>query len=287
MADAVSREELLAFQNSLFNLDSAEEEFYRILFYGKNGSGKTTAAATCPKPAMFLDCREKGTKSIKNIPGIKGKTINSTEDLDMALFYLRHVKHPFKSVIIDTGTALQDIILGSVMKGASELDPGKSMKMPTKNDWGSMSKVYKDYVAQFKELGEKMNVIWTCQEKMDDDADMSAGEYAVLPALSPSVSSALCASVDVIIQTLIINEVVTTANGMETRPVYAARVGPDQKVLTKIRTPKGTMKPQVVEDITFEKIQVISDGVWQQYLIDHAEEKSPGMQDTLEGLGDL
>lgn len=283
MADVITKDQLKSFQDSLFNLSDVSE-FLRIAIFGKQGSGKTTAAATCPKPAMLWDCGEKGTRSIMNIPGIKGKKISGLEDLDLAIYYLKYVKHPFKSLIIDTGTTLQDLLLSSIMGKAGETDPGKSMRMPTKNDWGSMSKTYKDYIAQIKDLGEKMNIIWVLQEKLDDDADMSAGEFAVLPALSPSVSGALCASVDIIVQTLIINEVIAGPTGMESIPKYVARVGPDQRVLTKIRTPKGTLKPQVIEDLTFDKIKMISDGKWEEYVLAQEAEGKPSVEDPLGGL---
>lgn len=268
----VNKEMLQGFVNDLLPVADISS-FYRIAVFGKNGTGKTTFAATCPKPALLLDFNEKGTKSIKNIPDIKVKLMRTEEDIELAIYFLKNINHPFKTVIIDTGTGMQAQVLTQVMGNAAELDSSKSLKMATRQDWGNMSINMKRYINEFKEIGDKMHVIWLIQEKFDDDADMSAGEHAVFPELSPSVCSALCASVDVIAQTLIVNDTQKKDDKMVNVTVYAMRIGPDSKVLTKMRTPKGTEKPQFISDPTFEKIDIISSGKWAEYKKQLAEKQ--------------
>jgi len=82
----------------------------RIGLHAIPGWGKTTWATSLPKP-FFLDC-EKGGDELK----VTGTDISSIAELNTAISLLRNEKHDFKTVVIDTATALEKIFRAEISK---------------------------------------------------------------------------------------------------------------------------------------------------------------------------
>lgn len=58
------------------------------VFYGRSGTGKTTAASTFPKPMLLLDAKDRGTDSISDVPGIDVLDVQTYDEFETAYWYL-------------------------------------------------------------------------------------------------------------------------------------------------------------------------------------------------------
>lgn len=240
------------FVNGIEDITAESEEYVKALFYGPNGTGKTTIAGTFPKPILILDIREKGTKPLVGMA--QKRFITTFEMFQMAYWYLQSGNHPYKTVVIDTTTNLQEIAMKFVMGKEQNWDATKDMDMPTKRDWGGLSQVLKRWLIEFRDL--PMNVVFIAQEKRSSDDDIDADTVSVFPQLSASVRGILGGAVDVIGNTYIRE---TEVNGKVINK-YCMRIGSNPKYLSKCRVPAGSYCPPSIVNPTFEGLNKIMRG---------------------------
>ena len=96
---------------SLNFLDKTRDPFIKVVIYGKQGAGKTTIASTFPKPLILLDVKENGWIGIKDVKGIDPVGIKTWKEFEEAYWYLQENPDGYKTVVIDTASALQDLVL--------------------------------------------------------------------------------------------------------------------------------------------------------------------------------
>ena len=125
------------------------QKFRSWVIYGRSGTGKTTFAATFPKPILYLDVKDRGTDSIADVKGIDEWSIEEWLDFEDAYYYLlKKGKKKYKTVIIDTTTQLEELCKYEVVSrgGKKRIDVNKM------NNWGGMTrKEYGDTSAKMKE----------------------------------------------------------------------------------------------------------------------------------------
>lgn len=103
----------------------APDEFVHMLLYGRNRTGKTTLSCQFPKPLLLLSCEmiaTGGARSVSKVPGVKqlrlGKDakaeLRTSEDLQATGEELKADLGGYKTVVIDSGTALDEIVLAEV-----------------------------------------------------------------------------------------------------------------------------------------------------------------------------
>ena len=68
-----------------------------FVIYGRSGVGKTTFAATFPKPILLVDIRDKGTASIAEHKGIDVMQLDDWEDVEKLYFMLKHEPRKYKT----------------------------------------------------------------------------------------------------------------------------------------------------------------------------------------------
>ena len=90
--------------------------------YGRAGSGKTTLASTFPKPLLLVDINDKGTDSIKDVKGVDVIEIHSLDDLEDLYYDVLRDGSKYKSVVFDTMTELQKIIMKHVVLKKNKKD---------------------------------------------------------------------------------------------------------------------------------------------------------------------
>jgi len=241
-----------------------------MVVYGRSGTGKTTFAASAPKPMLYLDVKDEGTDSISDISGIDVLQCEDVEEVEEAYWWL--VKNPgkYKSIVIDTCTQLQGMIVAEVMKeNGRKGRPGEWGSM-RKQDWGDVSAQLKDLLLNFRDLSSKgVNVIFIAQDRTfnggdDEDSQSDMITPEVGPAMSPSVAKTLNASVSVVVNTFIRErEIIKEEKGKKTKKrviEYCVGVGPSSVYTRKIRKPKSTPPPEFIVDCDFEDIIELTKG---------------------------
>lgn len=253
------------------DIDDEEDEGLSFAFYGKSGTGKTTLAADWPKPMLYIDVMDKGSRSIRDIKGIKRRRVSSWAEFDETYWWLKENPEAYKTVVIDTLTQLQRIVV-------EELTDGRQLKKGqnpgdwgtlTQKDWGTIAATMKEGIINFRDLVEEgMDIIFIAQDRAfnvgeDEDAEESLAPE-IGPALSPSVVKTLNASVDVIGNTFIRETIIpgNKVKKIKEKVVveYCLRLGPNSLYVTKVRKPKSIVAPAVIVDPDYEEIMAIIEG---------------------------
>lgn len=238
--------DLAALEAQILDVDDVPTTL-TCLFYSEVGVGKTTLASTFPDP-LILDCREKGTASIRGT-GAKVVSIRTWDKLVAYYWYLRLAKHSYKTVVIDTVTQAADLAMAKVL----ELDEYEGL--PIRKHWGQMTQLTKAQYLDFRDLSEKMNVVFNCQLKRQDEEDADERmPYSLVPALSPAVSKSLGGAVDIVGYMYVRDR--KTKEGKKTRvtPERWMRITPHQDTFAKVRVPRGVIPPTLIKDPTYDKL---------------------------------
>lgn len=244
-------------------------EGINIMLYGRSGTGKTTLWSTFPKPILALVCsggvRPGEVRSIddaENRKVIDSVPIFHSQEAHKVLENFHLLPRQYKTIVIDHGTGVQDMILKEVL-GLAELPLQKSWGLATQEQYGIC-------VAQSKEvfyraLSINCNTVIVAQQrefKGKGDPEMVIPHVGA--GLMPTLADWLNQSVDYIGQTFIRQkeETIKTDIGGEiietvqkTRGVdYCLRTGAHELYHTKFRKHKKIALPEMIEDPSYEKI---------------------------------
>lgn len=233
-----------------------------FVLYGRSGSGKTTLAADFPKPMLYLDIKDEGTDSIADVEGIDVKEITCYEDIESTLHWLLRNPKKYKTVVLDTMSQLQEILVDEVGQNNKKKNgkkPGEWGSM-SKQDWGEVSSKMKSLVIDFRDL--PLEVVFIAQDKtfgVDDEDGDNQLLPEVGPRLMPSVATVMNAAVSVIGCTFIRRKLITKVgkDGKKVKTqktVYCLRIGPSPVYTTKMRKPKEIELPDFLEDPTYEDL---------------------------------
>lgn len=131
-----------------------------ILVHGPAKAGKSTVAATCPPYRLFLDV-EGGTKFL-NVEGRKWNpqleappepdgtwdtaivTVTSYDDAIAAYNWLQSGKHPFRSVVVDSISELQQRLVEKISGRAAT----------AQNQWGDVLRQFMGLMRDLRDLTE-------------------------------------------------------------------------------------------------------------------------------------
>jgi hypothetical protein len=113
------------------------QRFPSFVLYGRSGTGKTTLAATFPKPILYLDVKDEGTDSIADVEGIMVKDIRTFEDFELVYWSLQKDASRFKTIVIDTVSQLQQIV---VLEHAASMKRKRGAENRQAGDWGTLTK---------------------------------------------------------------------------------------------------------------------------------------------------
>lgn len=227
--------------------------------YGRAGTGKTTFSSTFPKPILLLDVKDEGTDSIRDVKGVDVIEVESSEDLEDAYWLLHKNAAGYKTVVIDTMTQLQQLVVEEIArkKNRSERDPGDWGSL-TKGDWGDVSSYMKTWIINFRDL--PMETVFIAQDRAFN-IEEEEGELApeIGPRLSPATSAHLCASVSCVGNTFIRSRVIRMKSKLK-KPLektvieYCLRLGPNSVYITKLRKPLGTRIPNELVNPAYQDV---------------------------------
>lgn len=252
-------------------IDDDVDEPMTVTIYGRSNTGKTTLAATWPKPMLYIDVMDRGARSIRDVKGIKRRRVETVEDFEETYWWLKANPKRYKTVVIDTVSQLQRLAVEEhharkkSSKGKRSSGDWGSM---TRGDWGDVAALLKELIINFRDLADEgMEIVFIAQDRnfnmSEDDEDVADGlAPEVGPALSPAVAKLLNASVDIIGNTFLREHTIKTkvAGKVKTRREieYCLRVGPNSLYITKVRKPKSIEVPSVLVDPTYEDIMAIT-----------------------------
>lgn len=243
--------------------------------YGRSGTGKTTLAATFPKPILYLDIKDEGTDSINDVEDIDVMDVSSKDRLEEAYWWLTRNPDKYKTVVLDTVSQLQQIVVDEFAAGKRKRNtskrPGEWGSL-TKQDWGEVAGSMKEWLVNYRDLARDhgMQVLFIAQDRafnFGDEEDESSEETPapnIGPALSPSVARTLNAAVSVIVNTFIRRRIeVKEVRGKKREKEiieYCLGVGPSALYTRKVRKPKDIVLPDLVVNPTYEDLLEIIKG---------------------------
>lgn len=231
------------------------------LIYGRSGTGKTTFAATWPKPLLLVDIREKGTDSIARVEDVDVISIENWEELEDLYWFLKKSTHQYQTVVLDQVTQMQDLAKRRALK-----DDGKpeDSGIFSQRIWGNIAGMMNTWLLHYRDLDDLgINVCFIAQDRTTESSDEGGSEGQIDPTvgarLMPSVAGFLNAAVKLIGNTFIrenyVKEVDDKGKSKRTRIVeYAMRLGPHSVYLTKLRTGKNIEIPATIVNPTYDAI---------------------------------
>jgi hypothetical protein len=206
-------------------------DYAKVVLYGPPGSGKTTAAATWPKP-LFLSA-ESGLLSIRD-KAIDVWTIDQWEDLEGAFKFLKHEKHEYLSVVIDSLTEVQKKLNEYIVRAFPNVKRGYT-DLVSESDWGANIDKMRKLCRAFRDL--PMNVVFIT---LNQDVEVD-GEAVTRPALNgKTLPDELCGWVDAVIYCP------GPQKDEEGVQHYLGQTIPAKGRRAKIRVPSGATVPAII-----------------------------------------
>lgn len=174
-------------------VSSLREEFIKVCFYGRNRSGKTTIACQFPKPLLIISSEPDacgGATSVSNYQGVriqrvshkllgqdsKGQWLDAEDERCVRRDHLRGSaklealaqelkgKHPFKTVVLDTATSLQELILVEIMGWDKPPAMQPNARQVGKENYQKRAEDWRKTVTHLLDL-TNCHIVILCQEK--------------------------------------------------------------------------------------------------------------------------
>lgn len=249
------------------SVDNETVEYLNVLLYGRPGSGKTTFAGTFPKKILIVDIQEHGIQSLKG-QDIDYLPLESVDQIDpnnpTSLFWwLKNHPNKYNTVVFDTITQLQDMILAKVMKNTvgREVDSA-----PYLSDWLPVANKFKSIILQYKELPLHKVYIAQGDRESQPTGDVATGQIipSVGPYLSPGVAKAVIPAMDIVGHIYIDNKVVTEGNKLRSIITHMIRLGENKVYLAKVRKPKEYVAPESIANPNFQDLLEVIKGTYKE-----------------------
>lgn len=254
----------------IVSVDDLEVTGIRLNLYGRGKSGKTRLACTFPKPLLLMGF-EDGTKSVRGVDFVR---LYKSDEIAQVIEILKEGK--YKTAVLDTASALQDIILSEIL-GLEDTPVQKSWGFASREQWAQCTIQMKERLRSLLDISEKtgLNVVVIAQERNFNQDDAGQQNDLVTPtigsSLSPSTATWLNAACDYICHMVIRKKYKMKQieiGGKKSTPIreetgeceYCLQVGPDPVYMTGFRLPPGVSLPDVIVDPNYEKIHALISG---------------------------
>lgn len=206
-------------QNSLFAPLADVKEFLRILYWGREGSAKTTNSLTLANKGRLLVINAEGGLKKKTLarrginvdniqiwpqPGNKVTHAGLIEVYNEIKANLAQDPDSWVGVLFDSATDIVQSLVDNVTDDRVGKARARDVKIDEfdqffvdRSDYGTMSKMFRDVLRKFRDL--PCHVIITALERRDEDEDTGKVMYG--PAVSPAIQTDLLGYVDIVLHT--------------------------------------------------------------------------------------
>ena len=223
----------------------------KILVYGDAGVGKTTFAASAPRPILWLDS-EGGTHSIGDQTDIDHVSVTGIDTFRQALSYLQQHTE-YKTVVIDSLTEAQGLVLREIMKTVVAQSPQRDEFTPQFQEWGRVTGIMREITRAYRDHPTHLVVTALARE----DTDNLTGRVRVRPRLSPTIADELPGYMDIAAYLYTRNAAggeVGAEDDETSASIRVALLQPTEKYAAKIRAPQDTPAPSYVTNPTFSDL---------------------------------
>lgn len=176
---------------------SAQTPPLRACLFGPPGGGKTTLAATAPKP-LLLDV-EGGARSLLNIPELRDTVvlpISSYGEVEDVIWEFREsdsLKEEYETLILDTGTELQAMLLSEILKNKHQKDSSRNAYAAQQLDYKENTEMLRRMIVAFRDLHMHIIIVAHSIEEKDE----SDGRIYTRPAFTPKLAGTVKGLMDV------------------------------------------------------------------------------------------
>lgn len=185
-----------------FTPATAATKHVKVCMYGDNGTGKTRASGTFPKPVVLA--LDPGFTVLKQLPDADDIMVARIPDPargDRAtllqlwdyITWLQAGEHDRQTVVLDSVTELHKLILAAVMRKPRQRE---SPTIPSTDDYVEANEKLTTVLRHLRDL--PMHVVYTAHHKVLKKKDDIIG---VRPDLSEKLSTALGGMCDVVLRT--------------------------------------------------------------------------------------
>lgn len=173
----------------VFNsLDPTEKPSILMVVYGEGGVGKTTFAATAPRP-IIADC-ENGSKYF-GLRGIEADVALIEKWDDMQEFMQVALTEDYDTVVIDPiGELMEKLTQYMVKKADSKLVQKDGN--PTMAGWGWLKQTMRRFLKVMRDSGKHIVIVAHVQERDDE------GRFVKRPMIATRLSEELVNLVDIV-----------------------------------------------------------------------------------------
>lgn len=183
--------------------------YANILFYGENGTGKTTLTGTgieddcvdlLPDGILYLEV-EGGRNALRNKKGIKVLTLRNWETLQKiyeALFYMTTSPETwtgrrYSMVVVDSLTELEARARKEILAEAHAKNAAQDPEIASQREWGKAQERIKNMVRAFRDLDMHFVAIF-----LEATKELDSGMTRVYPDVPGKLAGQVSAYFDVV-----------------------------------------------------------------------------------------
>lgn len=154
-----------------------------IFLYGDPGAGKTVLAGSAESvedmaPVIFVDC-EGGAFSLRSFyPTVDVVRVTSLAQLVDVYKELSLMQHGYRTVVVDSISEVNKMIMGDIMKEVVEEDEERDPDVPSIREWGKLGEQMRRMIRRFRDL--PMHTVFTALLDESQDAKGRSKKYPML-----------------------------------------------------------------------------------------------------------
>jgi len=170
-----------------------------FMIYGDPGVGKTVLAGSSSEvesmaPVLLIDV-EGGTISLNNTyPNVDIVRVQNSKQLNKVYQELRKEDHGYRTVVIDSLTEMQKLMMVELMQQVVKEDTSRDPEVPSLREWGKNIEQTRRIVRNFRDL--EVNTVYTAHAMYDKD-DKRA-RTRILPSFSGKLANEVAGFVDIV-----------------------------------------------------------------------------------------